>query len=71
MVQVKYIVNSIVLMFLLIRTVVVFSRDLSEKDRNSRAKYIQKLINKQKKYEGRIKLSGGPNRYEGMYFHLL
>ncbi|XP_026729832.1 lysyl oxidase homolog 3 [Trichoplusia ni] len=65
MVQVKRIVNSIVLVFLLIRTVVVFSRDLSEKDRNSRAKYIQKLINKQKKYEGRIKLSGGPNRYEG------
>lgn len=57
--------NSIVLVLLVIRTVGVQSKDLSENDRALRAAFIQKLLNKQKNLEGRIQLLGGPNRYEG------
>lgn len=59
------IAKLIVLIFLLIRTVGVQTKDLSEDERNLRAAFIQKLLNKQKNLEGRIKLLGGPNQYEG------
>ncbi|KAL0811480.1 hypothetical protein ABMA28_009874 [Loxostege sticticalis] len=56
---------SIVLIFLLVRTVGVFSRDLSESERANRAAFVQKLLNKRKNLEGKIRLAGGPNEFEG------
>ncbi|CAG5014156.1 unnamed protein product [Parnassius apollo] len=43
----------------------VVSRDLDENQRATRANFIQKLINKKKHLEGRLKLIGGANKYEG------
>lgn len=53
------------LMFLLIRTAEVLSKDLSASERANRAAFIQRLLNKDKYLEGRVKLVGGPNPYEG------
>lgn len=55
----------IVIVFLLIRTVGVLSKDLNEKERTARASFIQKLLNTQKNLEGRIRLVGGRNKFEG------
>lgn len=65
MVHIKYTMNLIVLIVLLIRTVRVLSKDLSESERSLRAEFIQKLLNKKSKLEGKIKLLGGPSNYEG------
>uniref|UniRef100_A0A2A4J826 protein-lysine 6-oxidase n=1 Tax=Heliothis virescens TaxID=7102 RepID=A0A2A4J826_HELVI len=65
MVQMKYRLNLIVLIILLIRTVKVFGKDVSLKDRSVRAQFIQSLLNKNRKLEGRIKLTGGSSKYEG------
>lgn len=61
----KLIIKSIVLILLVIRTVGVFSKDLNETERALRAAFVQKLLNKQRYLDGRIKLVGGPNRFEG------
>ncbi|CAK1540979.1 unnamed protein product [Leptosia nina] len=45
-------------------------KDLSENERNIRAVFIQKILNKQKHFEGRIKLVGGSDKFEGnVYIH--
>lgn len=62
---------SIVLIFLLVRTVGVFSRDLSESERANRAAFVQKLLNKRKNLEGKIRLAGGPNEFEGKFSYFL
>lgn len=65
MVHIKYTLNLIVVIILLIRTVNVLSKDLSEQERALRAEFIQKLLNKKSKLEGKIKLVGGASNYEG------
>lgn len=57
--------KSIVLFLVILKTVQVLCRDLSENERATRAAFIQRLLNKQKVLEGRIKLVGGGNKYEG------
>ncbi|XP_026754306.2 lysyl oxidase homolog 2B [Galleria mellonella] len=57
--------RSILLMCVMIKTVGVLSKDLSESERSARASFIQRLLNKQKYLEGRIKLIGGPTKFEG------
>ncbi|XP_075986562.1 lysyl oxidase-like 2 [Anticarsia gemmatalis] len=59
------VLKAIVFILLAIRTVGVFSKDVSDSERSLRAAFIQKLLNKQKNLEGRIKLVGGPSKYEG------
>ncbi|KOB73787.1 Uncharacterized protein OBRU01_10150, partial [Operophtera brumata] len=56
---------TVIFIFIIIRTVGVSSRDLSESDRANRAAFIQRLLNKEKYLEGRVKLVGGPNKFEG------
>lgn len=56
---------SLVLILLLIRTVGVLSKDLSESERSSRASFVQRLLNKRKFLEGKIRLAGGPSDFEG------
>ncbi|XP_045490332.1 lysyl oxidase homolog 2B [Pieris rapae] len=47
-----------------------FCRDLSEDERSTRAAFIQKLLNKQKRMEGKVKLLGGESSFEGnIYIH--
>lgn len=65
MVQLKYTVNLIVLITLLVRTVRVLGRDLGERERSLKAEFIHKLLNKHNKLEGKIKLIGGMTKYEG------
>ncbi|KAJ8709781.1 hypothetical protein PYW08_009785 [Mythimna loreyi] len=65
MVQIKYSINLLVFTILLTRTIKVLGRDLSEHERALRAEFIQKLLNKQSKLEGKIKLLGGASKYEG------
>lgn len=67
MLQLKYTMNLIVLIILLIRTVKVFGKNVNEHERALRAEFVQNLLNKQNKFEGRIKLVGGSSKYEGMY----
>ncbi|KPJ03811.1 Lysyl oxidase-like 2 [Papilio xuthus] len=43
----------------------VLSRDLDEAQRSERANFIQKLINRRKHLEGKLKLVGGANEFEG------
>lgn len=61
--------STAVFIFLVIRTVGVLSRDLSESDRTNRAAFIQRLLNKEKYLEGRVKLVGGHNRFEGKFIN--
>ncbi|XP_050554173.1 lysyl oxidase homolog 2 [Spodoptera frugiperda] len=65
MLQLKYTMNLIVLIILLIRTVKVFGKNVNEHERALRAEFVQNLLNKQNKFEGRIKLVGGSSKYEG------
>ncbi|CAB3227745.1 unnamed protein product [Arctia plantaginis] len=62
---IKSTIKSVVLILLVIRTVGVYSKDLNETERALRAAFVQKLLNKQRYLDGRIKLVGGPNRFEG------
>lgn len=62
--------KSIVLIFLLIRTVGVNCKILSESERANRAAFIQKLLNKEKELEGRLRLVGGPDKFEGKNYSL-
>lgn len=62
---------TVVLVLLLIRTVGVSSKDLKEKERATRASFIQSLLNKQKNLEGRIRLIGGRNKFEGKFFLII
>ncbi|CAH0763306.1 unnamed protein product [Diatraea saccharalis] len=55
----------VILMCSIVMTVKVISKDLSEEERAMRATFIQKLLNKQKYLEGKIRLVGGSNDYEG------
>lgn len=54
-----------IVFFIVTHLLVALSRDVSESERASRAAFIQKLLNKQKHLEGRIKLLGGSNKFEG------
>ncbi|KAJ8715684.1 hypothetical protein PYW07_010166 [Mythimna separata] len=65
MVQIKHTFSLIVFIILLLRTIKVLGRDLSEQERALRAEFIQRLLNKQNKLEGKIKLLGGASKYEG------
>ncbi|XP_068625619.1 lysyl oxidase homolog 3A [Battus philenor] len=56
-------INEKILIFLLFQA--VLSRDLNEDQRSARANFIQKIINRRKHLDGRIKLVGGANQYEG------
>lgn len=58
-------VNFLILIFLVIRTAGVLSKDLDEKERTARASFVQKLLNKHKHLEGRIRLVGGKGKFEG------
>ncbi|XP_026323028.1 lysyl oxidase homolog 2 [Hyposmocoma kahamanoa] len=58
-------VDLLILIFLVIRTVGVLSKDLDEKERTARASFVQRLVNKHKHLEGRIRLIGGKDKYEG------
>lgn len=58
-------VNLLILAFLVIRTVGVLSKDLDEKERTARASFVQKLLNKHKHLEGRIRLVGGKGKFDG------
>lgn len=58
-------VNILLFIFLLIRTVNVSCRDLSESERAARAAFVQRLVNKQRYLEGRVRLIGGGNKFEG------
>nr|XP_026498774.1 lysyl oxidase homolog 2 [Vanessa tameamea]XP_026498775.1 lysyl oxidase homolog 2 [Vanessa tameamea] len=55
--------GRVIIMF--IQFVVILSRDVSESERGTRAAFIQRLLNKQKILEGRFKLLGGSNIFEG------
>lgn len=57
--------KTIVLIILLIELTEVLCRDMSESERAARAIFIQRLLNKQKNLEGRVKLLGGETKYEG------
>ncbi|KAJ2941543.1 hypothetical protein O0L34_g14596 [Tuta absoluta] len=63
--KVKLALKFLLATLLLIRTVGVESRNLNGKERAARALYVQRIINKQKYLEGRVRLVGGTNRYEG------
>lgn len=65
MVQIKYTLNLIVFIILSTGILKVFGRDLSEQERTLRAEFVQKLLNKQNRLEGKIKLLGGASKYEG------
>ncbi|XP_028158080.1 lysyl oxidase homolog 2 [Ostrinia furnacalis] len=56
--------NSLALLFLIVKTVGVLSKDLDESERTLRAVFVQNLLNKRKYLEGKIRLSG-PNEFEG------
>lgn len=56
---------TIVFLHFMIIALGVLSKDLSESERANRAAFIQRLLNKDKYLEGRIKLIGGPSRFEG------
>ncbi|XP_073963631.1 lysyl oxidase homolog 2-like [Choristoneura fumiferana] len=43
----------------------VFSRDVDEMERAARASFVQRLLNKYTPLEDRVRLVGGPNRFEG------
>ncbi|OWR48760.1 hypothetical protein KGM_212184A, partial [Danaus plexippus plexippus] len=43
----------------------ILCKDLSENERATRAAFVQRLLNSNKYLEGRIKLVGGSNKYEG------
>lgn len=58
-------VYLLILIFLVIRTVGVFSKDLDEKERTARASFVQRILNKHKYLEGRIRLVGGKDKFEG------
>ncbi|XP_049880700.1 lysyl oxidase homolog 2 [Pectinophora gossypiella] len=62
---IKLIVKFLLGIVLVIRTVEVESKDLDENERAARALFIQNLLNRQKHLEGRIRLIGGPNKFEG------
>ncbi|CAH2096876.1 unnamed protein product [Euphydryas editha] len=53
------------ILVIFIQFAVIVSRDLSENERASRAAFIQRLLNKQRNLEGRVKLLGGSNIFEG------
>lgn len=53
---------------LLLITVQVFSRDVNETERAARASFVQRLLNKYSPFEDRVRLVGGPNRFEGKPF---
>ncbi|KAG6451241.1 lysyl oxidase homolog 2 [Manduca sexta] len=57
--------NLMLLLALLIQTVGVLSRDVSESERAARAAFVQKLLNKRKHLEGKLRLVGGADKYEG------
>lgn len=56
--------NSTLLFVMLIESIGVSGKDLSENERAGRAAFVQRLLNKKKYLEGRVKLVGG-NKYEG------
>ncbi|CAH0721254.1 unnamed protein product, partial [Brenthis ino] len=58
-------VKLYVIFIFVVHFVLITSRDVNESERASRAAFIQKLLNKQKHLEGRIKLLGGSNKFEG------
>ncbi|XP_023938580.2 lysyl oxidase homolog 3A [Bicyclus anynana] len=53
------------ILFILLEIVVILCKDVSDDERATRAAFIQRLLNKQKFLEGRVKLLGGTNKYEG------
>lgn len=63
--------DLLILIFLVIRTIGVLSKDLDEKERTSRASFVQKLLNKHKHLEGRIRLVGGKDKFEGKYLYII
>ncbi|KAI8423032.1 hypothetical protein MSG28_014120 [Choristoneura fumiferana] len=44
----------------------VFSRDVDEMERAARASFVQRLLNKYTPLEDRVRLVGGPNRFEAL-----
>lgn len=53
-------------LYLLISLIVTaLCRDLSENERSTRAAFIQKLLSKEKRMEGKVKLLGGYDQFEG------
>lgn len=58
---------KLVIFLIILHFMVIFSKDVNESERASRAAFIQKLLNKQKHLEGRIKLLGGSNKFEGNF----
>lgn len=52
---------------LIITAIEVLSKDVSESERANRAAFIQRLLNKEKYLEGRVKLVGGPSKFEGTF----
>lgn len=63
-------VNLSVSLFFLMKIIRILGRDLSESERNSRAQFVQRLLNQNRISEGRLKLVGGANRYEGKCYLL-
>ncbi|VVC94602.1 unnamed protein product, partial [Leptidea sinapis] len=57
--------NIMIYSVFLIQLKILMCKDLSENERVMRAAFIQKLLNKQKYAEGRIKLMGGQTSLEG------
>lgn len=58
-------VNLLIIIFLAIKNVGVSSKDLDETERSERALFVQRLLNKNKHLEGRIRLIGGRDKFEG------
>ncbi|XP_063369098.1 lysyl oxidase homolog 3A [Cydia amplana] len=58
--------KSAVKCFIIVAVLVeVTSRDFNDTERAARAAFVQRLLNKQKLAEGRLRLVGGPNQFEG------
>lgn len=59
------------ILIIFIQFAVIVSRDLSENERASRAAFIQRLLNKQRNLEARVKLLGGSDIFEGENIFLI
>ncbi|XP_032523492.2 lysyl oxidase homolog 2B [Danaus plexippus] len=59
------IVMNVKVVIILMSLALILCKDLSENERATRAAFVQRLLNSNKYLEGRIKLVGGSNKYEG------
>lgn len=56
---------NVKVVIILMSLALILCKDLSENERATRAAFVQRLLNSNKYLEGRIKLVGGSNKYEG------